>query len=330
MFHMGLQFNNYWGFYNPFMCFQNRLMNFMMQYSIMESFVDSLFTRPQYLPQAQVQPLSVFQYQIPQQPQQVQQPVVQPFDNSMFENYMANRQQNFNSNLTNIFLNSYESQFSGKRLNTTGLLNDVVPCDAVTKIVEEAKKNAQAASQTPTVVQPAAQSPVAPTKPAQKTGIAEANNSAKKIVVSRSQITDIVHRKAAQYGVDERLILAMIGKESSFINGQTSPKGAKGLMQLMPATAKEYGVTNVNDPEQNIDGGIRLMKKLLDTYNGDVKKALAAYNSGMGNVNDILKGTNKCGKNPQHIKDPSGIPRIRETQDYVKKIYNSYKNYAVA
>ncbi len=321
MFHMGLQFNNYWGFYNPFMCFQNRLMNFMMQYSIMESFVDSLFTRPQrqYMPQPQVQPLSVFQYQIPQQPQ-IPQPVVQPFDNSMFENYMANRQQNFNSNLTNIFLNSYESQFSGKRLNTTGLLNEAAPCDAVTKIVEEAKKNVEAASQ----------SPVASVKSDNITDAAKTNNSAKKIVISRSQITDIVHRKAAQYGVDERLILAMIGQESSFVNGQTSHKGAKGLMQLMPATAKEYGVTDVNDPEQNIDGGVRFMKKLLDTYNGDVKKALAAYNSGMGNVNDILNGTNKCQNNPQLIKDPSGIPRIKETQDYVKKIYNSYKNYTVA
>ena len=156
------------------------------------------------------------------------------------------------------------------------------------------------------------------------------NDNGKKIIISRSKITDIVHEQAQKYGVDERLILAMINQESGFTNGLTSHKGAKGLMQLMPATAKELGVTDVNDPEQNIDGGIRYMKKLLDIYNGDIKKALAAYNSGMGNVNDILNGTNKHGNNPKHIKDPSGIPRIKETQEYVKNIYNNYKKYSVS
>ena len=135
----------------------------------------------------------------------------------------------------------------------------------------------------------------------------------KKIVISRSEITDIVHKKAEKYGVDEKLILAIINQESGFKNGQTSKKGAKGLMQLMPATAKELGVTDPNDPEQNIDAGVRCMKKLLNRYNGDIKKALAAYNWGMGNL------------------DKYGMQKApKETRNYVSTIYDNYKNYDVA
>lgn len=139
------------------------------------------------------------------------------------------------------------------------------------------------------------------------------NKASKPIKISNQKIAAIVHDKAKKYGVDENLILAMINQESSFKNGQTSKKGAKGLMQLMPDTAKELGVTDINNPEQNIDAGVRYMKQLLNKYNGNVKLALAAYNAGMGNV-----------------KKYGGIPPFKETQNYVAKIYKNYKNGTIA
>jgi soluble lytic murein transglycosylase-like protein len=118
---------------------------------------------------------------------------------------------------------------------------------------------------------------------------------------------------AKKYGVDERLVLAVIQHESGFKNGQTSSRGAKGIMQLMPATAREMGVTDINNPTQNIEGGVKYLKKLLDKYNGNVKLALAAYNAGPGNVAKY-----------------GGVPPFRETQNYVNSIYNSYQKYQVA
>lgn len=113
----------------------------------------------------------------------------------------------------------------------------------------------------------------------------------------------------ALYDVDPLLIFAQMNQESSFQARATSPKGASGFMQLMPDTARRFGVTNIYNPRQNIKAGIKYMRWLLDKFDGDVSLALAGYNAGEGAV---MKYGNK-------------IPPYRETQSYVVKIMNHYE-----
>jgi soluble lytic murein transglycosylase-like protein len=111
-----------------------------------------------------------------------------------------------------------------------------------------------------------------------------------------------------KYGIDPKLIMSVMKQESGFKNGLTSSAGAKGYMQLMPDTARALGVTDVNDPVQNIMAGTKYLREQLDRY-GDVSLALAAYNAGPGNVNKY-----------------KGIPPFKETINYVNKIMNSYNS----
>ena len=111
-----------------------------------------------------------------------------------------------------------------------------------------------------------------------------------------------------RYGIDPLLIYSQMHQESTFNQRALSPKGASGLMQLMPATARRFGVTNIYDPKQNIDGGVKYMRWLLDTFNGDVVLALAGYNAGEGAV----------------MKYGWQIPPYRETQEYVRRITSRY------
>jgi len=99
-----------------------------------------------------------------------------------------------------------------------------------------------------------------------------------------SEIDLHINRAAQKYGVAPELVRAVIQAESSFNPQAVSPAGAQGLMQLMPATAQELGVDDPFDPSQNIMGGTRYLRSLLDRYDGDLNKALAAYNWGMGNL----------------------------------------------
>lgn len=117
----------------------------------------------------------------------------------------------------------------------------------------------------------------------------------------------VVEETARRHDVDVNLVKAMIHTESNNNPRAVSYKGAMGLMQLMPPTARDLGVANAFDPAQNVDGGVRYLKYLLGLYGGDLNLSLAAYNAGPGAV--------------EHY---GGIPPYRETRDYVKKIGDRY------
>ena len=113
---------------------------------------------------------------------------------------------------------------------------------------------------------------------------------------------------ARRHGLDPELVIAVVSVESGFRAQALSPKGAQGLMQLMPGTAASLGVEDAFDPEQNLDGGVRHLGQLLAQYDGDVERALAAYNAGEGAVH-------------RH----HGVPPYRETRAYVKKVLERYR-----
>lgn len=128
-----------------------------------------------------------------------------------------------------------------------------------------------------------------------------------------TSIDEAVNAASKKYGVDKNLIMAVIKQESSFNPNSTSNVGAEGLMQLMPNTAKELGVSNAYDIEQNVDGGTKYLSQLLDKY-GNVKElALAAYNAGPGAL------ANNGVNNVQNISKLSS-----ETRDYVSKVMKYY------
>ena len=120
----------------------------------------------------------------------------------------------------------------------------------------------------------------------------------------------LIEAKSYQYGLDPALVKAVIAVESEFNPRAVSEKGARGLMQLMPMTADELGVTNPFDPEANIDGGTRYLKYLLDYFNWDIDLALAAYHAGM-----------------MRVVRHTGIPPIPATHQYVKKVKKVYQKY---
>lgn len=125
-----------------------------------------------------------------------------------------------------------------------------------------------------------------------------------------AHLDSIVTRAAADYQVDKALVHAIIQAESAFNDRAISPKGASGLMQLMPATAQRFGVNNVFDPTQNIMGGVRYMRLLLEQFQFDVRLALAAYNAG---ENAVLRY--------------GGIPPYPETANYVNKVMQLHTLY---
>ena len=120
-------------------------------------------------------------------------------------------------------------------------------------------------------------------------------------------IDSAIEQAAARHNVDPNLVRAVVKVESNFNPNALSRKGAMGLMQLMPSTARQLKVKNPFDPEQNVDAGVRHLKQLLESYGGDIKLTLAAYNAGAGAV-----------------ARSSGVPHFAETQNYVRRITNLY------
>lgn len=127
---------------------------------------------------------------------------------------------------------------------------------------------------------------------------------------NQSAIESLVSEYARQYGLQESLVYAVIRVESNGDPNAVSRAGACGLMQLMPGTAKEMGVTNIIDPAQNIAGGTQYLSKLVKLFGGDVRLALAGYNAG-----------------PENVKKHGGIPPFRETQNYVRDVLHWWRVY---
>jgi hypothetical protein len=121
-------------------------------------------------------------------------------------------------------------------------------------------------------------------------------------------VRELARAAAVRHGLPPQLVLAVVGVESGFRSEAVSPKGAQGLMQLMPGTSRELGVEDPLDPEQNLDGGVRHLGALLTLYDGDLTRALAAYNAGPGAV-------------ARH----GGVPPYRETRAYVRKVLARYQ-----
>ncbi|EXX19740.1 transglycosylase SLT domain protein [Acinetobacter baumannii 25750_6] len=126
---------------------------------------------------------------------------------------------------------------------------------------------------------------------------------------NKNAFDHIIKQAAQQHGVSEGLIKAVMHTESGFNVNAHSPVGAQGLMQLMPATARRFNVSNAYDPQQNIFAGAKYLSWLLKRFNGNTQMALAAYNAGEGNVDKY-----------------GGIPPFRETQDYVRRVTSRYQN----
>ena len=143
-----------------------------------------------------------------------------------------------------------------------------------------------------------------PANPASTTG---AGSGSLKPATSSIPLTEVVASASAAYHLDPDLVNSVIHAESGFNAHAVSPKGARGLMQLMPSTASHLGVSDAFDPQANVTGGSRYLRELLERYNFDLVKALAAYNAG-----------------PERVEQYNGVPPFRETRVYVAKIVHEY------
>jgi soluble lytic murein transglycosylase-like protein len=184
------------------------------------------------------------------------------------------------------------------------------PSPAQKALPDAAKKGADKQAATGSAQSGAAQGTTAPLRPMVLSG-AQAATQAQfggLQTTGNPAYDELVKRSAARHGVDPNLVFSVMRQESGFNYRAKSYKGATGLMQLMPATARRFGVQNIYDPAENIEGGTRYLRFLLDTFDGDVGLALAGYNAGEGAV----------------MKYGYQVPPYRETQNYVRSISAKY------
>jgi hypothetical protein len=149
-----------------------------------------------------------------------------------------------------------------------------------------------------------------PVPPASRDSVREASHAAKPGLAKSGPAPDlnqVVNTASANYHLDPDLVNSVIHAESGFNAHAVSPKGARGLMQLMPGTASTLGVHDSFDAADNVEGGSKYLRELLERYNFDLVKALAAYNAG-----------------PQRVEQYGGVPPYRETRAYVSKIVRDY------
>jgi hypothetical protein len=138
-------------------------------------------------------------------------------------------------------------------------------------------------------------------------GRAQTHQTLNRAAFTQQDIDAAIEAAATRHNVDPNLVRSVVKVESNFNPNAVSRKGAMGLMQLMPSTARSLNVSNPFDPQQNVDAGVRHLRKLLDSYGGNVSLTLAAYNAGSGAV-----------------ARSAGVPHFRETQNYVRRITNLY------
>lgn len=143
--------------------------------------------------------------------------------------------------------------------------------------------------------------------------VPDVRHTSSNIKSDNPKLDEIVENVSRKFGVDKDLIMSVIKQESSFQPNCVSEAGAMGLMQLMPGTAKEMGVNNPFDMEENINGGTKYLRGLLDMYGNSKELALAAYNAGSGTLQNV------------GVKNKSDIEKLPyETRDYVKKVMKNY------
>lgn len=156
---------------------------------------------------------------------------------------------------------------------------------------------------------PLRRSPVASSAALSSSSSAGHSKGLKGYSTGDAQVDGYIVDSSKRFGIDPLLIFAQMGQESSYKSRAVSPKGASGLMQLMPATARRMGVDDIFDPKQNIEGGVKYMRLLMNMFDGDVRLALAGYNAGEGAV----------------VRYGYQVPPYSETQEYVRRISAKYR-----
>lgn len=177
--------------------------------------------------------------------------------------------------------------------------------DVLTSDIERFEEDLTPADPVPPPATPAPAAPLSPSAPA---AFAAPSPGA-----ARPSMNDLINSISARQHLDPDLINSVIHAESAFNPRAVSPKGAQGLMQLMPKTSTELGVSNAFDPQANIEGGTRYLRELLERYDFDLIKALAAYNAG-----------------PERVEQYRGVPPYYETRAYVARIVRDFNQKKLA
>lgn len=216
----------------------------------------------------------------------------------------------FNPAIQSYINSSGEAQAKARAQQIDAYLNSIYPSENKTaaapdikapfgtKPFNEVLKNSADSKQVFMLDEP----PAVPSMPFGSLSVSNRNRN-----FSKNEILTLIDRTASKYGVDNKLIRALVKQESGFNPNAKSKVGALGLMQLMPSTAAGLGVKDPLDPVQNIDGGVRYFKSMLERFNGNKILALAAYNAG-----------------PNAVKKYNGVPPYKETQNYVRSILSMY------